>query len=205
MHGSHRISFDSSLSSPVDGMQNDPFRKARAGFQGKSTATMTPDIIQPQSPGQGDRPDPVQEFFRRPLFLSLTIGIPFCIFKLLFGLTAIGVGYGTNPALTVTGWGIVIWAGADLFLNTGRIVADLLHRQARFEYCTIAEAGRLFHRPHVFLAIDTLLTFSIICAMLWSGWIARLGIPGLYLWYAATTLNLISLSLVSLYTEIRAS
>jgi len=39
--------------------------------------------------------------------------------------------------------------------------------------------------------------------MLWSGWIATLTIPESYLWYAATTLNLISLSLVILYNEIR--
>ena len=56
--------------------------------------------------------------------------------------------------------------------------------------------------PMVFLAIDTLLTFSIICAMLWSGWITHLPAGESYLWYAATTMNLISLSLVSIYNEI---
>ena len=58
--------------------------------------------------------------------------------------------------------------------------------------------------PMVFLAIDTLLTFIIICTMLWSGWIATLTTFESYLWYAATTLNLISLSLVVLYNEIRS-
>jgi len=56
----------------------------------------------------------------------------------------------------------------------------------------------------VFLAIDTLLTFTIICVMLWSGWIATLTTFESYLWYGATTLNLISLSLVALYNEIRS-
>ena len=55
--------------------------------------------------------------------------------------------------------------------------------------------------PMLFLAIDTFLSFVIICLMLWLGWISRLTTPELYLWYAATTLNLISLSLVSLYNE----
>ncbi|HXX55965.1 MAG TPA: hypothetical protein VEI81_07700 [Methanoregula sp.] len=164
---------------------------------------MAPDIPVPPDPARSGRPDPLRDFFRRPVFLSLTIGIPFCIFKLLFGLTAIRTGGDMGPALPVIGWGIVVWAGADAILNTGRIVLDLLNRPAWFEYCTIAEAGRFFHRPNVFLAVDTLLTFSIICAMLWSGWIARLDTVGSYLWYSATTLNLISLSLVSLYTEIR--
>ncbi len=55
----------------------------------------------------------------------------------------------------------------------------------------------------IFLGIDTLLTFAIICAMLWTGWIATLSTAEAYLWYGATTMNLISLSLVSLYNEIR--
>jgi hypothetical protein len=55
-----------------------------------------------------------------------------------------------------------------------------------------------------FLAIDTLLSFTIVCFMLWSGWIRMLTPVGTVLWYAATTLNLISLSLVSLYNEFRS-
>ena len=148
--------------------------------------------------------DAVQAFFQRPLFLSLTIGIPFCIFKLLFGLVAIRFGTGSGTILATAGWLITGWAGADLLMNSGRILFDLAGRQAGFEYCTIAQFGRLVRHPLVFLAVDTLLTFSIICTMLWSGWIAHLTQFESYLWYGATTLNLISLSLVSIYHEIRA-
>ena len=144
-------------------------------------------------------PDAIQAFFRRPLFLSLTIGIPFCSFKLLFGLVAVRFGAMTNPFLAPVGWLIIAWAGADLLMNSGRILFDVSGKEAGFEYCTIAQAGRLLHHPLVFLAIDTLLTFCIICAMLWSGWISHLDQIESYLWYAATTMNLISLSLVSLY------
>jgi len=144
----------------------------------------------------------IQRFFIRPFFLSLTIGIPFCIFKLLFGLTA----YRTGVAWLVSFGGmIVLWACLDILMNTGRSVLDLVGRSAPFEYCTIAQIGRLVHRPMVFLAVDTLLSFLIICLMLWSGWITLLSQNELYLWYSATTLNLISLSLVSLYNEIRKS
>jgi hypothetical protein len=55
----------------------------------------------------------------------------------------------------------------------------------------------------VFLALDTLLSFSIICLMLWSGLITTLSPVEILFWYAATTLNLVSLSVVSLYNEIR--
>ncbi|MGB7788401.1 hypothetical protein [Methanoregula sp.] len=147
--------------------------------------------------------DPIRRFFVRPVFLSLTIGIPFCIFKLIFGLMAIRENSPGIPFVPVLGWLIVTWAIADLLMNTGRSLLDLLHRQAWFEYCTIAQLGQVVGKPTVFLAIDTLISFSIICAMLWTGWITQLNPVESFLWYAATTMNLISLSLVSLYNEIQ--
>ena len=144
--------------------------------------------------------DAIQRFFIRPFFLSLTIGIPFCIFKLLFGLTAFRTG---TKGFVILGAVVILWACLDLLMNTGRSVFDLAGRPAPFDYCTIAQVGRLLHRPMVFLAVDTLLSFLIICSMLWSGWITRLSPLESYLWYGATTLNLVSLSLVSLYNEVR--
>lgn len=144
--------------------------------------------------------DAVQRLFVRPFFLSLTIGIPFCVFKAIFGLSAVRAG---TPGIAAFGWLVIAWAGADLAMNVGRSLHDLAGRRAPFEYCTIAQLGRWLGRPTVFLAIDTLLSFAIICAMLWSGWIARLSQGEAYLWYGATTLNLISLSIVSLYNELR--
>lgn len=144
--------------------------------------------------------DAIQHFFIRPFFLSLTIGIPFCIFKLLFGVTALRTG---TAGFVILGGVVTAWACLDLLMNSGRLVFDIAGRHAPFEYCIIAQIGRLIQRPLVFLAFDTLLSFIIICLMLWSGWITLLSPGELYLWYGATTLNLISLSLVSLYNEIR--
>ena len=149
--------------------------------------------------------DAIQRFFTRPVFLSLTIGIPFCIFKLLFGITAFRLGNSQNAGLLFFGGLIVIWATADLFMNASRSLLDLAGKKASFEFCTLAQLGRIFNRPLVFLALDTLITFCIICAMLWFGWITLLDPAELVLWYTATTLNLVSLSLVILYNEIRNS
>lgn len=146
----------------------------------------------------------LREFFQRPLFLSLTIGIPFCIFKLLFGITAVRVAASTHHGfLEAFGWSVILWAGTDIVMNAGRALFDLLKKAAPFEYCTIAQIGSFFRMPLVFLAVDTLLSFVIICTMLWSGWITHLTLWEAYLWYAATTLNLISLSFVLLYNEVR--
>jgi hypothetical protein len=151
-----------------------------------------------------DKPaDTIQKFFNRPIFLSFTIGIPFCIFKLLFGLVAFRLGLDGDFGLTIFGSIVIVWATADLLMNIGRCVLDLAHQDPLFEFCTIAQMGRIFNKPLIFLALDTFVTFSIICAMLWLGWITRLDLPEMILWYAATTLNLISLSLVVLYNEIR--
>jgi hypothetical protein len=147
--------------------------------------------------------DRIQKFFHRPFFLSSTIGIPFCVFKLLFGISVIRVADQNIFSVILLGWLVILWATIDLIMNIGRSALDLLHRPAHFEYCIIAQIGRIFHKPLVFLAIDTLLTFGIICAMLWSGWITKLTPFELILWYSATTLNLISLSLVSIYNQIK--
>ena len=166
---------------------------------------MSPDNPKTGSGSNRQKSDFLRQFFNRPLFLSLTIGIPFCIFKLLFGITLVRIGSEISVPVSVFGWAVTAWAMADLIMNLGRELYDLLKRPAPFEYCTIAQIGRFFHMPTVFLAVDTLLTFIIISVMLWSGWVGTLTTTEKYLWYGATTLNLISLSLVVLYNEIRTS
>jgi len=145
----------------------------------------------------------IESFFSSPTFQALTIGVPFCIFKMLFGLLALRAADQGSAALMAFGWLIVVWAAADLSMNLARVFFHQSGRASTIEYCTIAQAGRLFGRPRLFLAIDTLISFSIICFVLWSGWIVQLGRVESYLWYAATTLNLISISVVNIWIEFR--
>ena len=141
--------------------------------------------------------------FQTPTFQALTIGVPFCIFKLLFGMLSIRIGTLQSSFLVYFGWRLISWASVDLAMNLARVFFHLSGRESSVEYCSIAQVGRLFKRPRLFLAIDTLLSFSIICFVLWSGWIRYLSITESYLWYAATTLNLISISLVNIWLELR--
>jgi len=140
--------------------------------------------------------------FLSPTFQALTIGVPFCIFKMIFGLLSLRQGT-LSVFLSVFAWLIIVWALADLIMNLARVYFHLSGRKTPIEYCAIAQTGRLLERPGLFLAIDTLLSFSIICFVLWSGWIKMLGIQATYFWYAATTLNLISVSLVNIWIELR--
>lgn len=149
-------------------------------------------------------PSSTSSFFTRPAFLSLTIGVPFCLFKILFGIQFIRAAeVHSQPYFIYAGWILIIWAGADLLMNLTRAGFDIIGSGAKIEFCTLAQIGRYLNASTLFLAFDTLITFSIICLALWSGWIVYLNQTEAILWYSATTLNLISLSLVSLWTEIR--
>lgn len=139
--------------------------------------------------------------FQTPAFQALTIGFPFCVFKLLFGLLIIRTGTGNVQALF--GSLVIFWASVDLLMNLTRALLHLSGRASPIEYCIIAQVGRIFRRPRFFLAIDTLLSFSIISFVLWSGWIKLLSPNESYLWYAATTLNLMGISIVNLWLEYR--
>ncbi len=140
-------------------------------------------------------------FFQTPAFQALTIGFPFCAFKLLFGLLIIRTG--SENAQILLGWLVILWASADLLMNFTRALLHFAGRESPIEYCTIAQLGRLFGRPKFFLAIDTFLSFFIISFALWSGWIKLLNISESYIWYAATTLNLMGISIMSLWLEYR--
>lgn len=144
-----------------------------------------------------------QEWYRSSLFLAITIGIPFCIFKYLFGLLSVraGILY-SNHFLLAFGQFIIVWAAIDVLLNIARIIFNVLGKKPLVEFCLIAQIGGIFKRSALFLAIDTLLSFSIICFVLWSGWIKNLAHYESYLWYAATTLNLISISMVNIFSEL---
>jgi hypothetical protein len=144
-----------------------------------------------------------ESLFQSPTFQAFTIGVPFCIFKLLFGIQLIRAGEAQSSILVAFGWLIIAWASVDLIMNLSRVFFDLFSRESPVEYCTIAQAGRFLGRPRLFLAIDTFLSFSIICIALWSGWIRYLSTIESYLWYAATTLNLISISLVNIWLELK--
>lgn len=142
-------------------------------------------------------------FFHTSAFLAVIIGIPFCTFKLLFGALAVRHGGQYHHTLvTILGWIVIGWAVIDIGMNLVRIYLNLRHRGPLIEFCIIAQLGRLFNRPSLFLTIDTFISFTIICFVLWSGWIADLRPFELYLWIGATTVNLLGLSLVNIWTEL---
>lgn len=136
--------------------------------------------------------------YKSPTFSSLTIGIPFCTFKLLFGMLFL------RNHIKILGWIIIIWAIIDFILNSIRIASELVHRKPIMECCLLAQIGEvIFKKMSLFLAVDNLLSFGIICFVLWSGWVKELRPWEAYTWYAATTVNLLSLAVVNIHLELK--
>ena len=146
-----------------------------------------------------------ESFFTTPSFQALTIGLPFSAFKMLFSLLCWRAGGGAQASVILSAFGglVMAWALIDLFMNLARIAFHLAGRASPIEYCIVAQAGRLMGRPKLFLAIDTLASFSIISIVLWSGWISHLSPLEARIWIAATILNLISVAFVNIWMELR--
>jgi len=143
-------------------------------------------------------------FFQTPVFLALTLGVPFGIFKLLFGILALRSALENHVTYLVWfGYIAVVWASVDIIMSILTAIFGLAGHRSPIDYCTLAEMGSFLGRPGVYQAIDTLISFSIICFVLWSGWILNLNFIEARLWYAATTVNLISVALVALCAELR--
>lgn len=133
-------------------------------------------------------------FFKTSVFLSFTIGIPFCLFKGLFGYVLLAQG----PMLV--GVLLLAWALLDLGMNFIRAFRELLgEKDPAVQFCILGQLGRRLGHRDLFMSVDTFLSFAIICTMLWSGWISLLPQWGLVLWLAATTVNLMSLALMNIW------
>ena len=140
--------------------------------------------------------------FAISIYPALTIGLPFCAFKFIFGIIAARIGSTEAVGwLTHFGWAVMGWAAVDLLMNLARIAIHFIKGGPVSEFCLLALIGSYFSRARLFLAIDTFLSFFIICFFLWSGWITLLSRAESYCWYAATTVNLIGLSILNILAE----
>ena len=127
------------------------------------------------------------------VFLALTIGFPFCIFKVLCGRVAIDSGH------LVAGYVLFGWGTVDFILNLLRVIQGFIGRKPKTQFCLLSAIGSLIKQGPLFLAVDTFLAFGIICLVLWTGWIGKLTTLEIKFWLAATTVNLMSVGIVQIW------
>ncbi|MHC4777135.1 MAG: hypothetical protein ACYTFG_01020 [Planctomycetota bacterium] len=134
---------------------------------------------------------------RTSAFLALTIGLPFCTFKFLFGILA------WRNGLPIPGVALMVWGLVDSALNGSRVFQALRRQRPATEYCLLAQIGKPFGLAPLLLPLDTFFAFTIICVVLWSGWIAQLTGAESAAWLSATTVNLLSVALMQVWAEYR--
>lgn len=123
----------------------------------------------------------------------LTVGLPFCVFKLLTGVITLAspVGY----ALLALGF-------IDLALNLVNLVSLVVVRRRVSAVClTELVLGR--YDANLGLALDVFLSFALVALVVGFGWIVRLPPWALPVWNLAVVLNVLGAGAGRLYSAVR--
>lgn len=130
---------------------------------------------------------------RHPVLASaeiVTVGLPFCVFKLLTGLAL----FQLEPR-SVLGIALVALGALDLGFNLVNLFALVVVRRRAGAVCLTDFVQRRLARPSIpddlGIAIDVFLSFALVALVVGGGMI-RLIPPGLLpLWNAAVVLNVL--------------
>ncbi len=134
---------------------------------------------------------------RRPFRLLeiATVGFPFCAYKLLTGQVLMTLPYGVLPGGLLVTLGVV-----DFGLNAIGFCLAALGRPSALPVCTAqwlvsrGRPGRESWRK-LGLSIDTMLSFSLVAAMIGLGGLPRLSHAGLGVWIASVVFNVLGAGL----------
>lgn len=120
-------------------------------------------------------------------FEILTVGLPFCAFKIIAGL-------GLRQHW-LTGWGLL-----DLAINAINLLAFMILRRRLFDACLLSFLVRLVKKPDRDVrsywqdlgnAIDVGLSFAIVAFMLGGGFLSLLEPLQLKIWNISVILNVL--------------
>lgn len=121
------------------------------------------------------------------LFEILTVGLPFCAFKIIAGLGL--------KQHWLTGWGLL-----DLTINAFNLLALVFLRRRLFDACLLSFLVRLVKKPDRDVrsywqdlgnAIDVGLSFAIVAFMLGGGFLSLLEPLQLKIWNISVILNVL--------------
>jgi hypothetical protein len=131
----------------------------------------------------------------------ITVGLPFCVFKLLTGLIALGM-----PGLAPLGYALLALGALDTALNLINLLALLtVHRRLSAVCVTDVVVRRLrgSSDTELGLALDVFLSFSLVAVVIGFGLLLR--IPGwaLAVWNVAVVLNVVGAGVGRLLAAMR--
>ncbi|MBX3196545.1 MAG: hypothetical protein KF894_00210 [Labilithrix sp.] len=120
----------------------------------------------------------------------LTVGFPFCSFKVLTGIVLVGL-----PSLRALGWALVALGAVDVVLNALNLASLVLLRRRVSGVCLVDVLARRLDRRRprgdLGVSLDVLLSFGLVALVIGAGLIARLPSWALPLWNVSVVLNVL--------------
>lgn len=127
----------------------------------------------------------------------VTVGLPFCVFKLLTGLIAI------ETVLAPVGYVLLALGTADVVLNLLNFGALLVARRRVGAVCVADLALRKYRARGLGLAVDVFVSFALVAVVVGAGLIARVPAWALPLWNFSVVLNVLGAGVGRLASALR--
>ncbi len=131
----------------------------------------------------------------------VVIGLPFCAFKILTGLSLLASS--APSPLKLLAFALIGLGAVDALINGVNFAGYLLSRRRMMDACFLSLATRPFRRPQrphrhwqdLGNSLDVLLSFSLVAAMIGYGRLKSMPADQLAVWNACVILNVLGAGL----------
>lgn len=145
---------------------------------------------------------------RLDLLEVLTVGLPFCVFKILGGLS---LAAEASP-LRLVGFGLLVLGLLDAAVNGVNLAGLAVNGRRPLPACTLAFATRAFRGPSSTMpkwldlgnSLDVLLSMVLVAAMIGSGRLRLLPPDRLAAWNVCVILNVLAAGLGRFGASVRS-
>ena len=132
---------------------------------------------------------------RKYTFEVICIGIPFSLFKIIMGQTLL------SNSTVILGYVFIALGAIDLFINLTNLLSLSIFNKRIFKHCLLSYLvglllplfPRLTHKgpKDMGVALDTLVSFTIVAIMIGCGWLKSLNSIQNIVWNWAVILNVL--------------
>lgn len=133
-----------------------------------------------------------------PLAEVVTVGLPFCAFKLLTGLVLLQL-----PAFRVLGFLLLACGAVDLLINLLNVGSLAFTGRRVLGVCLTDVLLRSRERTDLGIALDVFLSFGLVAVVIGGGLLLRLPGWALACWNAAVILNVLGAGIGRLLSALR--
>ncbi|HEY4244705.1 MAG TPA: hypothetical protein VGM88_33050 [Kofleriaceae bacterium] len=127
----------------------------------------------------------------------LTVGLPFCIFKLLTGAIAL------DTAAAPLGYALIALGAIDAVLNLVNLASIIAANRRIGGVCLADLAARRLGGGDLGLAIDVFLSFALVAAVVGGSLFARMPAGTLVWWNWAVVANVLGAGIGRLFAALR--